>query len=159
MEKQQNNFELMIAAGILLGIGLAGLFDGVVLHKILKWHHMLSSVKPLTNTYNLELNTLWDGFFLWGIYIVIAVGLVLLWRASQVGDILSSPKIFGACLAIGAGSFNLIEGLIDHHILGIHHVKSGANELAWDLGFLAISAVLVVVGWTLLRSQVRVKSE
>ncbi|HEY9814173.1 MAG TPA: DUF2243 domain-containing protein, partial [Candidatus Sericytochromatia bacterium] len=91
MEKPQNNSELMIAAGILLGIGLAGLFDGIVLHKILKWHHMLSSVKPLTNTYNLELNTLWDGLFLWAIYIVIAVGLILIWRASQVGDILSTP--------------------------------------------------------------------
>jgi uncharacterized membrane protein len=27
---------------LLLGIGLGGFFDGIVLHQILQWHHMLS---------------------------------------------------------------------------------------------------------------------
>ena len=29
-------------AGIVLGIGLGGFFDGIVLHQILQWHHMLT---------------------------------------------------------------------------------------------------------------------
>jgi len=37
------------------------------------------------------------------------------------------------------------EGLIDHQILGIHHVKPGPNELAWDFGFLVAVAVVVWV--------------
>ncbi|HEY9871942.1 MAG TPA: DUF2243 domain-containing protein [Candidatus Obscuribacterales bacterium] len=155
MEKQQNNHGLLIAAAIFLGIGLAGLFDGVVLHKILQWYHMLSSVRPPTDAASIKLNDLWDSIFLAGTYTVIVVGIILLLVASQRGNILDSLKIFGGCLAIGAGSFNVIEGLIDHHILGIHHVKSGANELAWDLGFLAINAALVALGWIILRAEVR----
>lgn len=31
-----------MAAGILLGLGLGGFFDGIVLHQILQWHHMLT---------------------------------------------------------------------------------------------------------------------
>jgi uncharacterized membrane protein len=27
------------AAGIFLGLGLGGFFDGIVLHQILQWHH------------------------------------------------------------------------------------------------------------------------
>ena len=31
------------AAGFLLGLGLGGFFDGIVLHQLLQWHHMASS--------------------------------------------------------------------------------------------------------------------
>ncbi len=51
-----------------------------------------------------------------------------------------------ASLLIGFGLFNLVEGLIDHQILGIHHVKPGPNQLAWDLGFLALGAIAVAIG-------------
>lgn len=78
-------------------------------------------------------------------------GLVLLWRAGQRGNFVGASKTFSGSLLFGAGLFNVIEGLIDHHLLGIHHVKSGPNQLAWDVGFLIISAGIAVVGWILLR--------
>jgi len=34
----------LIAAGIFLGLGLGGFVDGILLHQILQWHHMLSNV-------------------------------------------------------------------------------------------------------------------
>ncbi len=151
MEKPHKNHRLLIAAGILLGMGFAGFFDGIMLHQILQWHHMLTSVQPATNIGNLELNTLWDGLFNASTYAMTVAGLVLLWRAGQRGDFVGASKTFSGSLLIGAGLFNVIEGLIDHHLLGIHHVKSGPNQLAWDLGFLAIGAGMAVVGWILLR--------
>lgn len=37
---------------------------------------------------------------------------------------------------MGAGVFNLAEGLIDHHILQIHHVRFGSpNEHVYDIAF------------------------
>ena len=55
---------------------------------------------------------------------------------------------------IGFGLFNLVEGLIDHQILGIHHVNETVPQsqwLYWDLGFLLWGALMVVIGWWLSR--------
>jgi uncharacterized membrane protein len=143
----------LIAAGILLGLGLVGFVDGILLHQILQWHHMLSSVRSTQTVSDLELNMVWDGLFDASTWVLTVVGLVLLWRAGQRDDVPWSSKTFLGSLLIGGGSFNLVEGLINHQILGIHHVKPGPNELAWDLGFLAIGAVLAVAGWILLRAE------
>jgi uncharacterized membrane protein len=43
-----------------------------------------------------------------------------------------------------------VEGIVDHHILQVHHVRDDIGApLSWDLGFLALGALLVVVGWVL----------
>jgi uncharacterized membrane protein len=54
---------------------------------------------------------------------------------------------------MGWGLFNLVEGIVDHHLLGIHHVREDvANILVWDLGFLAFGAILVAIGWAMIQS-------
>jgi hypothetical protein len=51
-----------VAAGILLGLGLGGFFDGIVLHQLLQWHHMLSTAGyPPDTIENLRVNTLRTG--------------------------------------------------------------------------------------------------
>ena len=53
-----------ISAGILFGLGLGGFFDGIVLHQILQWHHLLTSAGyPPDSVENLKVNTFWDGTF------------------------------------------------------------------------------------------------
>lgn len=54
---------ILIAAGIFLGLGLNGFIDGILLHQILQWHHVISNVKPLNNFPNIDLNMAWDGLF------------------------------------------------------------------------------------------------
>jgi len=143
----------LIAAGIVIGLGLGGFFDGIVLHQILQWHHMLTSAGYSSRTVGgLEVNTLGDGLFNATTYILTITGIALLWRAGQNRDVPWSLRTFLGSLMIGAGTFNLVEGIIDHHILGIHHVKSGPNEFAWDLSFLLIGLVLAVAGWALVRA-------
>ncbi|MBW4683054.1 MAG: DUF2243 domain-containing protein [Microcoleus vaginatus WJT46-NPBG5] len=155
MNQQGNVGGTLIAAGILLGMSAAGFFDGIVLHEILQWHQMLTSVMPPTSLSNVKENMVWDGFFHAGVYIINSVGIWLLWRAGKQGEVPASSSTFAGALLIGAGGFNLIEGLIDHQILGIHHVKPGPNQLTWDLGFLVFSALLVVAGWILLQRRQR----
>ena len=41
---------------------------------------------------------------------------------------------------------NLIDGVIDHHLLTIHHVRDDVTDPLWDVGFLALGALLVVAG-------------
>jgi uncharacterized membrane protein len=142
----------VLRAGILLGVGLGGFVDGIVLHQILQWHHMVSVPYPPDTVPNLQLNTLLDGLFHAFTWLMTAVGLALLWRASQRPGALWSTRAFVGSLAIGWGVFNLVEGTVNHHLLQIHHVRSGPEQLAWDLAFLALGAVLVIGGWACIRS-------
>lgn len=134
--------------GLLLGIGFGGLFDGVVLHQILRWHHMLSSEAccPVTTVRGLELNTLADGLFHLTTILVLAVGTAMLWsRIRDRGAPWSGWRLVGLGLE-GWGGFNVIEGLVDHHLLGIHHVRPGPQRSEYDIGFLIVGAILAVVG-------------
>lgn len=85
MESEERR-DFPISAGILFGLGLGGFFDGIVLHQLLQWHHMLTSAGyPPDTVPNLEVNTLWDGIFHASSYIFVVVGLIILWkRAHQV---------------------------------------------------------------------------
>jgi uncharacterized membrane protein len=149
---QSNRGSPLIAAGIWIGLGLGGFFDGILLHEILQWHHMLSSIRPITTLANLKANTLWDGYFHAATWTMTGIGIALLWRAGGQSGVPWSSKVFGGSILLGAGIFNLVEGIVDHQILGVHHVKSGPNQLAWDMGFLLLGVVLIGVGWTLVQS-------
>lgn len=143
-------------AGIFLGLGLGGFFDGILLHQVLQWHHMFTSAGyPADNLGNLEFNITWDGIFHVSTYVFTLTGMTILWRrASQPHDPWSWKMLVGAMLT-GFGIFNLVEGIIDHHILGIHHV----NEMVppeqwvyWDIGFFVWGALMLVGGWLLLQA-------
>ena len=142
--------------GILLGLGLGGFVDGIVLHQILQWHHMLSSEGsyPKTTVAGLETNTLWDGVFHAATWVAVLAGIWVLWRRTTDWRWAISGRAFAGWMLVGWGLFNLVEGIIDHQILGIHHVREGAgiNETAWDMGFLTFGAALVIAGWLLARS-------
>ena len=127
-------------------MGLAGFFDGIVLHQILQWHHMLSNVRPLKSFANIDLNMVWDGLFHAFDWLMTVVGVGLLWRAGGRADVPWSSNTFVGYLLMGAGLFNFVEGLIDHQILGIHHVKPGPNEFLWDVGFLLSGVLMVGIG-------------
>jgi uncharacterized membrane protein len=147
---------LPLGPGVLLGIGLGGFVDGIVLHQILQWHHMLTSAGyPADSLPNLTLNTFFDGLFHAATWIATAIGLFLLHRAIRKGYAWSGFRLIGG-MAMGWGAFNLVEGVIDHHVLGLHHVKeAAANPLVWDIGFLAFGGALIVIGAVLAKQGTR----
>ncbi|MDN3567923.1 DUF2243 domain-containing protein [Paeniroseomonas aquatica] len=141
------------AAGILFGLGLGGFFDGIVLHQILQWHHMLTSAGyPADSVANLRLNTLADGLFHASTYAFVVAGLAILWRRARRAHLRWSGRLLAGTLLMGFGLFNLVEGLVDHHLLGLHHVNETvprAQWIWWDLGFLAWGAAMLAGGWWL----------
>jgi uncharacterized membrane protein len=142
----------VLRAGIVLGIGLGGLFDGIVFHQILQWHHMLSGPTPPDTVPNLQLNTLADGLFHGATWVVTLAGVWLLLRAT--GGRRTGPgarALVGGLLA-GWGLFNLVEGVVDHYVLGVHHVRPGPDQALYDAAFLAWGALFLAVGWWLNRS-------
>ncbi len=141
--------------GLLLGVGLGGFVDGIVLHQILQWHHMLTSTgdQPADTVAGLETNTLADGLFhvlAWAFVVAGTLLTVREWRAGRRAP--PWPALLGL-LFVGWGVFNLAEGAVNHHLIGIHHVRDDvADSTWWDLGFLGLGAALVLVGGLLVRA-------
>ncbi|WP_433222018.1 DUF2243 domain-containing protein [Dactylosporangium sp. CS-047395] len=140
------------APGIILGVGLGGFVDGILLHQLLQWHHLLTGRVSADTVSGLRMNTLGDGFFHTFTWLAVLIGLAMLYsRVTRERAQLWASRVLWGWIVAGWGLFNLVEGLIDHQILGIHHVRSGPGQLWWDLGFLALGAVLVGIGRLLRR--------
>jgi uncharacterized membrane protein len=139
-----------------MGIGLGGFVDGIVLHQILQWHHMLTGAnggKSSKTVAGLEANTVADGLFHMATWLLVVVATAITIRLWQRGELAPPWRVHVGMLLAGWGAFNLVEGLVDHQILGIHHVRDDLGApLGWDLGFLAFGVALIAVGLALARS-------
>ena len=141
--------------GFVLGVGLGGFLDGIVLHQILQWHHLLTDEGdfPMDTVAGLEGNTVADGVFHLVSWLFVVVGTIVTIDAWQRRRLAPSWRSHFGMLLVGWGAFNVVEGVIDHQILGIHHVRDDlGGPLSWDIGFLAFGALLVLVGIALSRS-------
>ncbi|GAA4191239.1 DUF2243 domain-containing protein [Microbispora amethystogenes] len=148
--------------GIVLGVGLGGFADGILLHQILQWHHMLSGTDsdhigvryydPRTVS-GLEMNTVWDGLFHTVCWLAVLAGLAILYsRVTRDRRRVWGSRVLWGWILAGWGLFNLVEGVVDHHLLAIHHVHGGPHQLWWDIAFLVLGALLVAGGYLLARS-------
>jgi uncharacterized membrane protein len=150
------------APAFVLGLGLGGFVDGIVLHQILQWHHILTGDgggEPMDTVAGLEANTLADGLFHASTWILVSIATALIVRAWQRGRLAPPWSLHVGMLLAGWGVFNLVEGVVDHHLLGLHHVRDDLGApLGWDLGFLAFGALLVLAGLALARSAPPVRS-
>jgi uncharacterized membrane protein len=146
------NIRPLVLAGLVLGLGQAGFFDGIIFHQLLQWHHMFSSVETDTTLAGMELNTLGDGLFHLLDWLLTLAGIVLLWRAGRKAKDAWISQVFVGSILVGAGLFNLVEGIIDHHLLGIHHLKPGIHQGLWDIAFLASGALLMIIGLLMIQT-------
>jgi uncharacterized membrane protein len=157
VENTDHSGSFVFAPALTIGVGLGGFVDGVLLHQILGWHHMLSA-RP---AYGMRTNELADGLFHAGAWLVVLGGVLWLYARLRLPPVpaawprlATGPRPWRALVGpmlIGWGLFNVVEGLVDHQVLVLHHVRPGAHQLAWDLGFLAFGAALAGVGLLLAR--------
>lgn len=141
----------LVSAGTVLGIGLGGFADGILFHQLLQLHATVSARVPKTTIANLEVNMFWDGLFHSLTWTVTVVGIAMLFRAGERRAVVWSRRLLTGSLLLGWGLFNLVEGVIDHHLLEIHHVVEAAGASMWDWAFLASGVVLIAAGWSLVR--------
>ncbi|KUI09598.1 hypothetical protein AU191_06185 [Mycolicibacterium acapulense] len=146
------------APSLVLGLGLGGFIDGIVLHEILQWHHMVSSVDayPTDTLGGLKANVVADGFFHVATWLLVSLGVSLMLLAWQQRRLAPNWSFHIGLLLAGWGIFNVVEGVIDHQILGAHHVRDDLGApLSWDIGFLVFGVLLIVGGWALYRRGAR----
>jgi uncharacterized membrane protein len=143
----------LITAGVVLGVGLGGFVDGITFHQILQWHNMGSAILPPHTLEAMARNMVWDGMFHTVTLVVTLVGVFMLWHEGHNGLAPESGVVLAGQLTFGWGAFNLVEGVIDHHLLNLHHVKDmpshvplydGLFLLIGGVGFLAIGSAMMM---------------
>jgi uncharacterized membrane protein len=141
-------------AGVTIGIGMGGFVDGILLHQILEWHNMGSSVVPPTSLDGMRRNMVWDGEFHAAVWIVTLAGIYLLLADARRGATLPTTRAFTGQLLFGWGIFNVVEGIIDHELLNLHHVRDlPVHVPLYDWIFLAVAGVgFLLAGWALMRA-------
>jgi uncharacterized membrane protein len=141
-----------VLPSLLLGLGFGGFVDGIVLHEILQWHHMVSSTKAPDTLAGLEFNVVADGFFHVGTWLLVMAGSLAMLASWRKGRVAPSWSFHLGLLLAGWGIFNVVEGVINHMVLEVHHVRDDLGApMSWDIGFLIFGLALVVGGWALYR--------
>lgn len=142
-----HRMNLLVAGGV-LGFGLGGFFDGILLRQLLQWHHFVLNVVPDTT---LQAHTLWTGMFHSTTYGITTLGLLFFWRAITGPNPFLSPRVLFGALVIGFGIFHLFDSIVNHWLLQIHHIRPGPDALLYDVVFFTLGVVLVLAGWALMR--------
>jgi uncharacterized membrane protein len=140
-----------LLAGTLLGIGLGGFVDGILFHQILQIHNMLSARRPPDSVVNIEINMVWDGLFHAFTWAITLAGVVLLYRAGRGGRRFWDGRALAGAMLFGWGLFNLVEGVVNHHVLHTHHVVERLGVSVYDWLFLGSGVLLMAVGVVMVR--------
>lgn len=140
------------AGAFVLGLGLGGLVDGILMHQIFQWHHLASAREPMTTVAGLEVNTLADGFFHAGSLLLVVAGALVLLAHWRQGKLAPSPAYLGGLVLAGVGAFNIADGVVNHWLLETHHVRDDlGGPRAWDIGFFVLAVTVTGLGWLLAR--------
>jgi len=141
---------------IVLGVGFGALIYAAVFFFLLQWHHMRSAdVNPNTAT-GLEDNLRADGAFVLVAIIVVIIGAYMLLHAWAKRREPPTPISFAGLMVFGWGLFNLVEALVDHHLLNVHHVRDDvADSVGWDVGFIVFAVLQLLAGYWLYRYGLR----
>jgi uncharacterized membrane protein len=146
----------MVWAGVVLGMGFGGLADGIVLHSILGWHHLICAsgaeyCQP-SSIEQLKLENTQDGYFDLALWFVLLAGTAMLFRAARRAGPAERARVLCGSMLAGCGIFNFLEGLISHQILGIHHVlPDSPHQFLFDMLFLANGALFFIIGVWIMR--------
>jgi uncharacterized membrane protein len=132
--------------GSLIGVGLIGSLDEIVLHQLLQWHTFYVHTTPYWRTFS-------DGVFHLLSAGLLCVGAFVLAAQRPQLAVAAQARSLLAGLLLGMGGFNLYDGIVQHKLLQLHPVREGApNQLPYDLAFNGLAVLLLAAGWLLWRS-------
>jgi uncharacterized membrane protein len=131
----------IVLSGVLAGVGLIAFVDEAVFHQLLHWHHFYDKSTP-------ELGLVSDGLFhAFGFFAIVA-GLFLFADVRRRGATRWSRWVGG--LLLGAGAFQLYDGIIQHKLLGLHQIRYGVELVAYDVTWNVAAAIMIGIGIVLL---------
>jgi len=154
LSHQKTTLRSAFWTGILLGIGIAAFLDETLLHQLLQWHTFYWN----TDQHGRILS---DGLFHAFSTLLLLWGAFRLWHGHENWSLPFRPAII-ATILIGAGAFNLYDGVVQHALLHLHIVNELVcssptsrketflgmcrNDLPYEAVFDAIALVLLGIG-------------
>src|SRR5690606_29052378 len=134
--------------GAVAGVGLMGACDDIVCHRLLQWHHFYVHTTAYWQVFS-------DGLFHLFTTTMLFAAVMLLWAQRRELATVVGGASFWSGLLLGAGAFQLFDGVVDHKVLGLHQVRMGADPLwPYDLGWLLGCALLLAAGLVVRRPTV-----
>ncbi|WP_207915524.1 DUF2243 domain-containing protein [Micromonospora sp. 15K316] len=124
-------------AGAVIGVAVMAAVDEIVFHQILGWHHFYDRSTPSVALLSdgllhaAELLALVGGFF---------------WYADLRRRRVLAPRAAWGGFLLGAGAFQLFDGIIDHKVLRLHQIRYGVHLLPYDVVWNVAGGVLLLAG-------------
>lgn len=131
-----------------IGFGLGAVVDVVLFHLVVQHHHLLSGYVDPSGYEGVRANVFYDGIFLAAMLGVTAIGAGLLWRTVNGAPVRFSGRYLGGAIVVGAGAFNVVDGVVTHYVLGAHDVVH--DTAAWNPHWVVVSVGLLALGIGLL---------
>jgi uncharacterized membrane protein len=129
-------------AGALVGVGVQAAVDEIVFHQLLRWHRFYDLSTPAVGVIS-------DGLLHAGSLLALIGGVFLIADLGRSGAL--APAWLWAGAFLGAGAFQVFDGVVDHKVLRVHQVRYGVDLLPYDLAWNAAGLALLAVGWVLVR--------
>ena len=121
----------------LIGVGLMAAVDEIVFHQLLRWHHFYDQATPAVGIIS-------DGLLHAGELLALVAGGFLFADLRRRGVLV--PERAWAGLLLGAGGFQVFDGLVHHKLLRLHQVRYGVDLLPYDLAWNGAGLALLLVG-------------
>ena len=127
---------------LLIGVGAMAAVDEIVFHQLLGWHHFFDRSTP-------AIGLLSDGLLHTAELLALVAG--FLWFSDLRQRQVLAPRSAWAGFFLGAGGFQLFDGIVDHKLLRVHQIRYGVELLPYDLAWNLGALVLIGIGLLLAR--------
>ncbi|MFD3333033.1 DUF2243 domain-containing protein [Streptomyces sp. NPDC058700] len=121
----------------MIGAAVMAAVDEIVFHQILGWHHFYDRSTP-------AVGLLSDGLLHTAELLALVLGFVL-YADLRRRDALSTGHAW-AGLLLGAGGFQLFDGVVDHKLLRVHQIRYGVEIAPYDWAWNVSGAMVLLVG-------------
>jgi uncharacterized membrane protein len=126
-----------VRVAAMIGVGLMAAVDEIVFHQLLGWHHFIDRSTP-------EFGLLSDGLLHSAELVILVAGFFLLSDVRRRGTL--APRSAWGGLLLGAGGFQLWDGVVDHKVLRLHQVRYDVDLLPYDLAWNGSAVLLLAIG-------------
>lgn len=137
-----NEHRRSLLAALLIGVGVMAAVDQIVFHQVLAWHHFYDQA-----THDIAL--LSDGLLHAAELVMIVAGTFMVIDLARRG-MLRTTSAWGGFF-LGAGAFQLFDGLVNHKVLRLHQVRYVDDllpyDIAWNAAGVALLAIGAVISW------------